>query len=76
MADRLPQVTGTSVLRALMRDGWREDRRSGSHVILVHPLKSRHVTVPIHRGKTLPLGTLRQILNQAGLSTDSFRRLL
>ncbi len=76
MAGRLPHVTATEVLRALKRDGWQEDRSSGSHVILVHAFKPGHVTVPFHRGKTLPVGTLANILNQAGLSRDEFRRLL
>ena len=34
------------------------------------------VVVPNHPGETLPPGTLRSILEQAGLSIEAFRTLL
>lgn len=72
----IPVVRAQAVIQALQRDGWREDRRDGSHVIFVHPEKPGHVSVPFHQGRDLPRGTLRNILRQAGISTDRFRRLL
>lgn len=72
----IPVVRAQDVLRALHRDGWLEDRRDGSHVILVHSEKPGHVSVPFHQGRDLPRGTLRNILRQVGVSVDRFRRLL
>jgi predicted RNA binding protein YcfA (HicA-like mRNA interferase family) len=63
------------VLRALFRDGWYVERQ-GRHVILVHPRKVGTVVVPRHKGKTLRLGTLSQIIEAAGLTVDEFTRLL
>ncbi len=73
---RLPRVTAADLLRALRRDGWEIDRQRGSHVQLVHSTKPGLVTVPSHAGRTIPLGTLRRILDQAGLTADELRDLL
>lgn len=76
MAGQYPAVTAREVVRALARDGWEPKRQSGSHLVLQHATKRGTVTVPMHAGRTLKRGTLRQVLNQAGLSLDQFRRLL
>jgi predicted RNA binding protein YcfA (HicA-like mRNA interferase family) len=72
---RLPRVTADEVLRALFRDGWFIDRQR-RHVILAHPRKAGTVVVPRHKGETLRLGTLGQIIDAAGLTVDEFIRLL
>jgi predicted RNA binding protein YcfA (HicA-like mRNA interferase family) len=41
-----------------------------------HPTRRGRVTVPIHSRKTLKLGTLDKILEQAGLSVAEFSDLL
>ena len=74
MASDLPQMTSREVLRILARDGWVVDRQQGSHVVLMRPAGSGRVIVPRHRGD-LPPGTLRGILQQAGLSRQAFNRL-
>jgi predicted RNA binding protein YcfA (HicA-like mRNA interferase family) len=61
------------VLVKLLRAGFAEVRQSGSHKILRHP-DGRQTYVAMHPG-TLPTGTFRKILKQAGLSEDDFRAL-
>jgi predicted RNA binding protein YcfA (HicA-like mRNA interferase family) len=73
---KLPRVTPREVLRAVQRDGWQVVRQSGSHAVLEHPTKPGTVVIPVHSGRPVKLGTLRSILNQAGLSRDRFRALL
>jgi predicted RNA binding protein YcfA (HicA-like mRNA interferase family) len=63
-------------LRVLSRDGWFVKRTSGAHVILQHPRKTGRVVVPTHRGQTLKLGLMHDILENAQLSVEEFRRLL
>ncbi len=75
MPGRLPRVMADDVLRALFRDGWYIERQRG-HVVLAHPSKAGTVVVPRHKGKTLRLGTLSQIIDAAGLTVDEFTRLL
>jgi predicted RNA binding protein YcfA (HicA-like mRNA interferase family) len=74
---RAPRIAGEAALRALLRAGWVESRRAGSHVILHGPCdRPGRVTVPVHAGRILKQGTLASILRQAGLTMEEFRDLL
>jgi len=61
------------VLARLLRAGFVEVRQTGSHKILRHR-DGRQTYVAMHTG-TLPTGTFRKILKQAGLTEEEFRRL-
>jgi predicted RNA binding protein YcfA (HicA-like mRNA interferase family) len=77
MSPKLPRITATELLRALRRAGWNDFRQTGSHLHLTHPDKPGViVTVARHAGYTVPVGTLKAILQQAGLSADELRELL
>ena len=76
MPGRVPRVRAEEVLRALGRDGWVVSRHSGSHAILRHPTKSGRVVIPMHRAKTLKVGTMASILAQARLTPEEFEELL
>jgi predicted RNA binding protein YcfA (HicA-like mRNA interferase family) len=76
MSEKLPRIEGREVGRALERAGFAVKRQKGSHVHLRRSSDQRRVTVPVHSGKTLPLGTLRGILRDAGVDVEEFRRLL
>ncbi|HEV8715632.1 MAG TPA: type II toxin-antitoxin system HicA family toxin [Candidatus Binatia bacterium] len=73
---KLPRVTGREVVRALERAGFVSDRQRGSPVILVHPQSRKRVSVPVHAGQTVKLGTLKGILDDAGLSAEEFAKFL
>ena len=72
---RMPRITADELLRALARDGW-ERVRPGKHIHLRHPTKPGRVDVPYHPGRTIKPATLKNILVQAGLSSDDLRALL
>ncbi|MBA3806648.1 MAG: type II toxin-antitoxin system HicA family toxin [Acidobacteria bacterium] len=76
MSDKLPRVEGREVVRALERAGFVVKRQKGSHIHLRRETDQRRVTVPVHSGKTLPLGTLRSILRDAGIEVEEFQKLL
>ena len=61
------------VLARLIRAGFVEVRQTGSHKVLRHP-DGRQTYVAMHPG-TLPTGTFRKILKQAGLSEEQFHGL-
>jgi len=61
------------VLAKLLLAGFVDVRQSGSHKILRHP-DGRQTYVAMHPG-TLPTGTFRKILKQAGFSEEQFRAL-
>ena len=69
--------TAQQVIRALERGGWVQTRQSGSHVRLRNPEKpANSVTVSMHHGKELPVGTLHAILRAAGLTAAEFEEWL
>jgi predicted RNA binding protein YcfA (HicA-like mRNA interferase family) len=64
---KLPRdLSGAEVARALQRLGFVVRRQTGSHLIM--RLDERSVVVPQHR--TLKPGTLKGILEQAGISIE------
>jgi predicted RNA binding protein YcfA (HicA-like mRNA interferase family) len=66
---KLPRdISGAEAARALKRCGYLELRQTGSHLILRK--ESRTVVVPQHR--TLKPGTLKGIIEQAGLTLEQF----
>ncbi|MGN6583097.1 MAG: type II toxin-antitoxin system HicA family toxin [Rhizobiaceae bacterium] len=74
---RLPVVKGKAVLRALRNAGFELRHVRGSHHVLTHPGPPRRmVSVPVHRNRTLPIGTLAAIIEEAGLSVEEFIALL
>jgi predicted RNA binding protein YcfA (HicA-like mRNA interferase family) len=69
---RLPALSANEVVRALQRAGFEVHRIKGSHHHLRNPERpGARPVVPMHRGD-LPLGTLRAIIRQSGLSVEEF----
>ena len=76
-ARRLPSVKARDVIRALQNAGFSIVRTSGSHSRLVHDTDPiRQTTVPVHKGRDISRGTLRAIIDQAGLTVEEFIDLL
>lgn len=67
---KLPSYKAREVLGILFAHGFEKVRTSGSHIRLRKGM--RYVTVPYHEGKTIPIGTMRSIVRQSGLSIDDF----
>jgi len=65
-------ATSRELLGFLLRNGYSEDRQTGSHLILKHPDR-KTVVVPIHRGKDLPKGLFLRVLKDAGFTVEDFR---
>ncbi len=76
MTEKLPRVDCQDLVRALKRAGFEEERQRGSHLHMRRISDKKRVTVPIHKGRTVPIGTLRAILRDADITIDDFRRLL
>ena len=55
------------VIRPIEADGWYQARMRGSHRQFKHSAKRGLVTVPRHPGDDLAIGTLNNVLEQAGL---------
>jgi len=55
------------IIKILKKDGWFEVVQNGSHKHFKHAIKPGKVTVPMHKVKDIPIGTLQSIYKQAGL---------
>jgi predicted RNA binding protein YcfA (HicA-like mRNA interferase family) len=77
MTRRLPSLKAREVTRALERAGFVHVRSKGSHRVFQDPGDpSSRAIVSDHRGKDIPRGTLRAIIDQAGLTVEEFIDLL
>ena len=65
---KLPHLSGSEIIRALERLGFRQVRQKGSHVILKRG--SSGCVVPFHR--EVKVGTLAGLLRQAGVTVEEF----
>ena len=76
MSRHLPAISGSKLVRVLVRAGFVVLRQRGSHVSLKKntPDGNWRTVVPLHR--EIRPGTLSDILKQSGLSKDDLRELL
>lgn len=73
----MQEVKPDKCIKALQKIGFEIRRQTGSHVILRRDEPSPARTVPVPTGKkAVPIGTLRSIIKQAGLTRDEFLDLL
>lgn len=71
---KLPRLPSKKVLRALNQAGFYQARQRGSHIVLRKNLPdgtNRGCVVP-QGYDPIPIGTLANILKQAGLTTEEF----
>ena len=74
---KIPVLTSREVIKVLKKAGFEFDRQAkGSHEIWYNPDTRRRTTIPNHPGVEIRKGTLKAILEQAGLSLDDFLQLL
>ena len=72
---KLPIISGLELVKAFLKIGYGRDHQTGSHIILRHKDPPyRRLTIPNH--KEISKGTLRAIINQAGLSREEFFNII
>jgi predicted RNA binding protein YcfA (HicA-like mRNA interferase family) len=73
---KLPDVSGTELVKALQKVGFIILRQKGSHVSMekIDSAGQWRTIVPMHR--EIARGTLHDILKQTGLTRDELRKLL
>ena len=73
---KLGSSSGEAVVRAVERAGWRMARRRSTHVILERDGYEATLSVPVHKGKDVERGTLRDLIGDAKMEADEFIFLL
>ncbi len=72
---RLLRISGRKVVDAFSKIGYDKDRQRGSHIVLRQDeYPYRRIVVPDHN--EIAKGTLRTIIDQAGLTVAEFTDLL
>jgi predicted RNA binding protein YcfA (HicA-like mRNA interferase family) len=75
---KLPGLSSAQAVRALRKAGfvYAPKRGKGSHVALYRTIAGKTRLVIVPKRKDLPLGTLRAIIEQSGLTQAEFLDLL
>jgi len=72
---KLPVLSAREIVQKLKKAGFVFDRHAkGSHEIYYNPTTKRRTVVPNHPGD-MPKGTLKAIIEEAGLTVDEFCEL-
>jgi predicted RNA binding protein YcfA (HicA-like mRNA interferase family) len=73
---KLPAVTGAEAIKAFERVGFRLVRVRGSHHVMKREGHAFLVVVPVHGHQDIPSGTLRSLIDDAGITVERFVQLL
>lgn len=72
----VPVINARQLMASLKRLGFVETRSRGSHRRFEHA-DGRKTTVPVHRGRDIPKGLLRQIVTiDLGMTLEDFSNTL
>lgn len=63
------------VIKAFQRAGWTAERQKGSHVHLSKEGNPNILSIPVHKGKPIKQGLLRNQIAKAGLTIAEFLEL-
>jgi predicted RNA binding protein YcfA (HicA-like mRNA interferase family) len=63
------------VVKAFKRAGWTERGQRGSHVKLTKEGNINILSIPVHKGKPVKQGLLRNQIAKAGLTVEEFLKL-
>jgi predicted RNA binding protein YcfA (HicA-like mRNA interferase family) len=67
-----PRLTADQVISILRHHGFLQVGQSGSHQKWRNPDTGKQVIVAHHRGRVLPLGTMRAIIEGSGISLEEW----
>jgi len=71
-----PIIRARTLIRILRSLGFEQVRSRGAHRRFAHP-DGRKTTVPVHKGRDMPRGLLRQIIKiDLGMDMNEFMDLL
>ncbi len=63
------------VIRKLRKLGFVGPIPGGKHVRMVHLEEKRIIPFPIHKGKDISIGLVRQIIKEIGISREKWQEL-
>jgi predicted RNA binding protein YcfA (HicA-like mRNA interferase family) len=63
------------VVRKLRRLGFEGPFGGGKHLLVRHPETRVKIPIPVHKGRDIPVGTLRTIIRLAGSTVQEWKEL-
>lgn len=63
------------VIKAFERAGWKKRGQKGSHIHLTKEGSHYILSIPIHKGKPIKQGLLKNQIMKAGLTEEEFLKL-
>ena len=71
---KLKVLSGQDVCRILLKAGFREVRRKGSHIVMQKKFENTTITIPVPDHKEIKRGTLMSIIRQSGIPRGEFEK--
>lgn len=68
MSQKSPRLTSREIIKQLKKNGFIEISQTGSHLKLFNSVTQKTAIVPIHKGKIIPIGTIKSIEKQSGIT--------
>ncbi|NMX22067.1 type II toxin-antitoxin system HicA family toxin [ANME-1 cluster archaeon GoMg4] len=69
---KLPRASGDKHITAFKRAGWKVNHIEGSHHILIKEGSNFHLSIPVHKGRTLGIGLLKKLIVKADLTNEEY----
>ena len=69
---KLPRASGDKHVSAFKAAGWGINHIEGSHYILIKDDSEIHLSIPVHKNKTLGIGLLKKLITKAGLTNEEY----
>jgi predicted RNA binding protein YcfA (HicA-like mRNA interferase family) len=64
------------VIKTFEKAGWVNKGQRGSHVKLIKPGSPNILSIPVHKGKPIKIGLLKDQIRKSGLTEEEFIKLL
>jgi predicted RNA binding protein YcfA (HicA-like mRNA interferase family) len=74
MTGKYPRLKADEVIKVIERHGFILISQKGSHQKWRNSNTGKQVIVPLHKGKQLPLGTLKSIIQGSGIPEDEYTK--
>lgn len=72
---KLTPLKAKEVIRKLKKLGFSGPYPGGKHVRMVHPQKGIIIPIPMHKGKDVSVGLIREIINEVGISREEWIKI-
>lgn len=74
MPRRIPRLKASDIISILKQQGFTYISQHGSHQKWRNQDTGKQVIVPFHKGKDLPYGTIKSVIDGSGIPEEKFKK--